>query len=377
MSRVCIVTDPIAERASVQYEVLKTLIKGLKNFDNIIILSPFIGDKQKYELEGRGNIDIKVISSKRKLYYSILNKFRYNESMLWAVSWLMESLFYINSRESNIVGQKNSEVVNTSYTVPTGCKVYWNQATPPVVTLKQMAKSNLLALFMSIFFGKLFSLLDKRVMSNHKKYSQKIAHNSKYLMDLYSKLGLVSDIVIHSPKEFTELPPTKIIPSKDYVLAYIGKEVNVDTVLKIARLGIRIKSFGAKIPYGVSLSQLREKAGFLGYVDSAELSRLYDNALITIFPFTEEPFGWVPLESMQHGTPVLSYDKQGPSETIVDGVTGWLVDTEAEFIAKALSIWGDKSTGLSPRDCMDRVKAFSYEETGKKIVSLLEESDDS
>jgi len=55
---------------------------------------------------------------------------------------------------------------------------------------------------------------------------------------------------------------------------------------------------------------------------------LYQNAKVTIVPTKwNEPFGLVPVESMACGTPVVSYDRGGVSETITEG-TGYLVKEE-------------------------------------------------
>ncbi|MEM3192199.1 MAG: glycosyltransferase, partial [Candidatus Parvarchaeota archaeon] len=39
-----------------------------------------------------------------------------------------------------------------------------------------------------------------------------------------------------------------------------------------------------------------------------------------------EDFGLVPLESMASCKPVISFNEGGPKETILDGITGFLVD---------------------------------------------------
>lgn len=58
---------------------------------------------------------------------------------------------------------------------------------------------------------------------------------------------------------------------------------------------------------------------------------LYQNAKVTIVPTKwNEPFGLVPVESMSCGTPAVSYDRGGVSETIAEG-TGFLVN-EAEGV---------------------------------------------
>lgn len=58
------------------------------------------------------------------------------------------------------------------------------------------------------------------------------------------------------------------------------------------------------------------------------LINLYQNAKVTIVPTKwNEPFGLVPVESMACGTPAVSYDRGGVSETIAEG-TGFLVKEE-------------------------------------------------
>lgn len=376
MKTVLVITDPISEMASVQFEVLKMFLRGMRTNYNILVATPYIPNKQISELKDSFNVNIHLLSSNKRIYQALLTRFKKNESMLWAISWLFEGLFSSNSIALKEKKLNVKDIINTSYTVPALCKIYWNQATPPMITLEQMAKSNLLAKFSLSLFGWIFSLLDRKVLKKHLESSKKIAHNSEYLMDLYAEYGVNSKVVIHSPKEFHDFIPSDISPSKDYVLAYIGKEVMVSTILKIADLGVKVRSFGAKVPYGTSVYELRERANYLGFVGEDELPNLYHNALFTIFPFTEEPFGWVPLESMHYGTPVLSYNKQGPSETIINGKTGWLVESEDELIAKALEIWETKQTGLSTEDCEDRVKSFSPQTTIKKLISLLEEPDE-
>ncbi|KIW63971.1 hypothetical protein PV04_08931 [Phialophora macrospora] len=53
---------------------------------------------------------------------------------------------------------------------------------------------------------------------------------------------------------------------------------------------------------------------------------LLNNARLLLYTPTNEHFGIVPVEAMQHGLPVLASDTGGPLETIVEGETGWLRD---------------------------------------------------
>ena len=53
---------------------------------------------------------------------------------------------------------------------------------------------------------------------------------------------------------------------------------------------------------------------------------LLSSASLLVYTPLHEHFGIVPLEAMLAGTPVLAANEGGPTETVVDGKTGWLRD---------------------------------------------------
>jgi alpha-1,3/alpha-1,6-mannosyltransferase len=55
---------------------------------------------------------------------------------------------------------------------------------------------------------------------------------------------------------------------------------------------------------------------------------LLSSAKLLVYTPSNEHFGIVPLEAMLHKVPVLAANNGGPTETVVDGVTGWLRDPE-------------------------------------------------
>ena len=65
---------------------------------------------------------------------------------------------------------------------------------------------------------------------------------------------------------------------------------------------------------------------FPGFISETEKSRLLGSARLCLFIPLAEPFGLVPVEAMLSGTPVVASDHGGPSEIVVDGDTGLLVD---------------------------------------------------
>lgn len=64
---------------------------------------------------------------------------------------------------------------------------------------------------------------------------------------------------------------------------------------------------------------------FVGRASDDLLRELYRRAVAYVFPAIED-FGIMPLEAMAAGTPVIANRVGGASETVLDGVTGFLVD---------------------------------------------------
>lgn len=66
------------------------------------------------------------------------------------------------------------------------------------------------------------------------------------------------------------------------------------------------------------------------------LRELYRTCRALVFTSHNEDFGMVPLEAMACGAPVIAVDSGGPRETILHGVTGWLVAPTPEAFAGAM-----------------------------------------
>ena len=74
---------------------------------------------------------------------------------------------------------------------------------------------------------------------------------------------------------------------------------------------------------------------FTGFKTGIELANYYANAEVFVFPSKWETFGIVMIEAMACGTPVASYNCQGPADVIDQGVTGFMVH-ESEGLAVAV-----------------------------------------
>jgi glycosyltransferase involved in cell wall biosynthesis len=139
----------------------------------------------------------------------------------------------------------------------------------------------------------------------------------------------------------------------------------------VADMGVRIKAFGSKTPYIEKNLATHPNVESMGRVTTEQLLDLYSNASFTLFPFTHEPFGYIPLESMACGTPVLTYDAQGPSECVVDKSTGWLVQSDAEITQKTVEYWKEGYPLAFRNNCRKEALKFDKKTYNEKWLKIL------
>ena len=72
----------------------------------------------------------------------------------------------------------------------------------------------------------------------------------------------------------------------------------------------------------------------MGEVNDREKQSFLGKALALLFPINwPEPFGLVMIEAMACGTPVIAWPRGSVPEVIEDGVTGFIVESEADAVA--------------------------------------------
>jgi glycosyltransferase involved in cell wall biosynthesis len=220
----------------------------------------------------------------------------------------------------------------------------------------------------------LIEYADGKLIKGMGKISSSVIANSKFCASMYADFGIKVSDVIYPPIDCQQFCPSTSKPSADYVLTYFGKETEFSVVKQVADSGVKIKAFGSKTPYLEKNMMRHGNIECLGRVTVSELVNLYSNALFTLFPFTHEPFGYIPLESMACGTPVLTYDVQGPSECVIDEHTGWLAHSEKELVGKATSCWNDGFHSSIRRSCIKEAAKYDKRYYTSKWLKTLEDS---
>jgi glycosyltransferase involved in cell wall biosynthesis len=110
--------------------------------------------------------------------------------------------------------------------------------------------------------------------------------------------------------------------------------------------------------------------------DEAFVER-YRRALATVCAARLEPFGMTAIESMACGTPVVAIREGGFRETVVDEVTGLLVEPDAGSLAAAIeSLAGDaplvETMGAKGRE--DVVRRWTWQRTGGQVEHALRDA---
>ncbi len=111
---------------------------------------------------------------------------------------------------------------------------------------------------------------------------------------------------------------------------------------------------------------------YIGEINSEHKKQWYRHARATLFPIQwGEPFGLVMIESMACGTPVIAFNKGSVPEIVVDGKTGFVVDSMSAMI-KAV----DRIDRVDPLECRRHVQthfstaimAYNYSELYHLII---------
>jgi glycosyltransferase involved in cell wall biosynthesis len=185
--------------------------------------------------------------------------------------------------------------------------------------------------------------------------------------------------VVHAPvdvEHYLRIERRPAAAADDGFYLVFGRVVpykRVDLALAGAALaGRRVKVAGG----GRALEAVRAEAGpnaeLLGRVSDAQRDELMASARALLFP-GEEDFGIVPVEAQAAGLPVIAYGVGGARETVRDGVTGVLFETQApQAVADAIARF--ERLALDPQAMRENARGFGRERFRAQMAAVIAEA---
>jgi glycosyltransferase involved in cell wall biosynthesis len=152
--------------------------------------------------------------------------------------------------------------------------------------------------------------------------------NSQYVAARIRRYYNRGSTIVYPPVETTFYHPSDAPrrPAHCLVVSALVPYKRIDVAIEACqRTGMPLTIIGK----GPEEARLRALAGptvqFLGWRSDDEVRACYQQAAAVLLPGVED-FGLVPVEAQACGTPVVALREGGACETVVDGVTGVLVD---------------------------------------------------
>jgi glycosyltransferase involved in cell wall biosynthesis len=154
-------------------------------------------------------------------------------------------------------------------------------------------------------------------------------------------------------------------PKRIDVIVRAMEHVTTDVELRVAGTGPQAGELAA-------LAEGDPRIRLLGHVSEPELARLYNDARAVAFIPYAEDYGYVTLEGMLSGAPVITAtDSGGPTELVDDGVTGLVVEPEPRAVAAAVDrLWRrSRDRRRMSRAALRRAHAVTWDAVLSEIVA--------
>ncbi|HZU25819.1 MAG TPA: glycosyltransferase family 4 protein [Bryobacteraceae bacterium] len=133
-----------------------------------------------------------------------------------------------------------------------------------------------------------------------------------------------------------------------------------------------VPSYDQQLGHLTTQLRLDDRVQWLGRISEERKRDLYANALGVVYPPLDEDYGYVTLEAMLSGKPVITcVDSGEPVEFVTDGETGLVVPADPGALAAALdTLWDDRAAAMRMgAAACDRYK--SLEISWESVVRML------
>ena len=200
------------------------------------------------------------------------------------------------------------------------------------------------------------------------KSQRKLGQNLNWLTTIHHGIPISSFPFKSKPKDYL-LIVGRISPEKGTHIAMdIAMALNKELIIAAKLDKNDVDYFNQYVAPRLSNGKIR----WVGEVDDKERNKLMSEALCMLHPVTwPEPFGFVLVEAMATGCPVIAFNKGSIPEIVINKKTGFVVEKEKEMIQAIKKI-----SSISRRACRNHVKenfnlkkmVDSYEKLYYRIV---------
>ena len=93
-----------------------------------------------------------------------------------------------------------------------------------------------------------------------------------------------------------------------------------------------------------------------------------------LFPSLSEPWGIVPVEAMAHARPVLAVNNGGPTESVADGETGFLLEPAPDAFAERMRWLAERPDEVRRlgRSAAQRARRYSWDAFVRRLDDYLD-----
>ncbi|MEO5951597.1 MAG: glycosyltransferase family 4 protein, partial [Chloroflexia bacterium] len=207
----------------------------------------------------------------------------------------------------------------------------------------------------------LYRVFDRRMVRSAHRVLSNSPFGSRKIAEAYGRPATV----IEHGVDFTAPDPGLVeslrvrygLPAGRIVVTvnHLHPRKRVDLFLRAVHYAAQLASSGKALVVGAGperdyLEKLCEELGmevgkdvvFAGAVPEAELPAHYALADVYVHTGREESFGLSVIEALSLGLPVVSVNEGGPCDTVLDGVSGYLVDATPEAMGSSIAqLWNN------------------------------------
>lgn len=198
--------------------------------------------------------------------------------------------------------------------------------------------------------------------------------NSKNVQARIQKFYRRESSVIYPPVDVRKIvEATKGIKKENFFLIasrLTGAKGIEKTIDLSAKLGFKLKIVGEASGYTNIVRKNKDKVEFLGRIADEDLFRTYAASKALIALARDEDFGMTAVESQAAGTPVIAFNGGGFKETIIEDVTGVLID---EISEKSLQYAINKIEKIkwTKEDMVKNAEKYSKERFKREILEFI------